>query len=481
MLVFVQRSQATTIDPTTAEFETTAGKKVFMDISRIPTLIVSRSKKNREVFEYRNKKKGIAVVGETSHCTSMCSCANLCLLNNMETKLYLYVCVPREIEKYQETEDTVGDRVDSLSNATGRLLNHSLVFSGDISRMNTCLPRLLRRPSLAQVVRTEPKFFKAWGSEVDYRAKPDLLRPIFLQMRRGESDAFLAKLEEDNGKPADDKNQWNRFWPIEFQKKSPDVMLAGKGISVDDILNNSIYISPFTGPHVCGFCGLTVQGTGIESLLEHFATRHRKLRDSYFSCPACINVVIVSWESYSRHFAKTHEASTALLIVLNQIQTHVRTSWGIALLAFIKVINILDLSLDLGEEPDQVITAYGGYTPIGDGQVKVLIKEVKKRQDHFLPGFLRAPRDTELGGLSTPGMMSRANSPPRAGIRRMVQRPPTPQPSGSSQPHTNPLHMELENVDISTELTRCINSIRSPTEGIEHEGEIYGVLGGQRT
>jgi hypothetical protein len=39
--------------------------------------------------------------------------------------------------------------------------------------------------------------------------------------------------------------------------------------------------------------------------------------------------------------------------------------------------------------------------------------------------------------------------------------------------------MELENVDISTELTRCINSIRSPTEGIEHEGEIYGVLGGQ--
>jgi hypothetical protein len=59
MLVFAQRSQATTMDPTSPEFETTAGKKVFMDISRTPTLIVTRGELNGEVYTYKNKNISI--------------------------------------------------------------------------------------------------------------------------------------------------------------------------------------------------------------------------------------------------------------------------------------------------------------------------------------------------------------------------------------------------------------------------------------
>ncbi len=173
MLVFAQRSQATTMDPTSPEFETTTGKKVFMDISRTPTLIVARSELNGEVYTYKNKKTGIAVVRESRHSTKMCTCSDLCITNNFETKLFYFICIPKEVEQFKDDMDEVGDRVEELLNASGRFLNRSLVFYGDISKLNTSLPRLLRRPSLCQVVRTEPKWFTPWGSEVDFRAKPE--------------------------------------------------------------------------------------------------------------------------------------------------------------------------------------------------------------------------------------------------------------------------------------------------------------------
>jgi hypothetical protein len=472
------------MDPTSPEFETTTGKKVFMDISRTPTLIVTRSELNGEVYTYKNKKTGIAVVRESRHSTKMCTCSDLCIMNNFETKLFYYICIPKEVEQFKDDMDEVGDRVEELLNASGRFLNHSLVFYGDISKLNTSLPRLLRRPSLCQVVRAEPKWFTPWGSEVDFRARPELLRPIVIQIRRGESEAFLKYMEKDNGKPADDKDEWHRFWPLELQRKSTDVLLTGKEISVDEILNNSIFVSPFTGPHVCSYCGTTVTGTGIESLLDHLVRHHRKLRDSVFSCPVCISTVVVSWEAFPRHFARTHEASTGLLVVLNQIQTHVRTAWGLALVAFIKVVNTLDISLELGQEPDQVVTTFGGYTPIGDGQVKLLIREVKKRQEHFLQSFLRTQREAEASGMRTPGMVSRSASPQRGasslGKRKMSQRVPSPRPMGSGQARDTTFSMEVENVDICTELTRCINSMGSAPLGRSSDETIAGFYeGGQ--
>ena len=95
MLVFARQSQMTTMDPTSPEFETTTGKKVFMDISRTPTLIVARSELNGEVYTYKNKKTGIAVVRESRHSTKMCTCSELCIMNNFETKLFYYICIPK--------------------------------------------------------------------------------------------------------------------------------------------------------------------------------------------------------------------------------------------------------------------------------------------------------------------------------------------------------------------------------------------------
>jgi hypothetical protein len=459
---------------------------MFMDISRTPTLIVSRGELNGEVYTYKNKKMGIAVIREMCHSTNMCTCNDLCILNNMESKLFFYICIPKEVEQFKEEMDEVGDKVEGLLNASGRFLNHSFVFYGEISKLNTSLPRLLRRPSLCQEVRTEPKWYSPWGSEVDFRARPELLKPIVIQLRRGESDAFLRNMEKDNGRPADDKDEWHRFWPLELQKKSADVLLAGKGISVDEILNNSIFVSPFTGPHVCSYCGTTVTGTGIESLLDHLVRSHRKLRDSVFNCPVCISTVAVTWDSFSRHFLRTHEASTGLLVVLNQIKTHVRTAWGLALIAFIKVVNTLDISLELGQEPDQVITAFGGYTPTGDGQVKLLLKEVKKRQEHFLPSFLRTQREAEATGMRTPGMVSRSASPQglrgtsSLGKRKMSQRIPSPRPLGSGQARENPFSMEVESVDICTELTRCINSMGTAPPGRSSEETVASFFEGRQ-
>ncbi len=151
LLVFPQRSQMTTVDPTTPEFETSSGKMMFMDISRTPTLIVSRGELNGEVYTYKNKKMGIAVIREMCHSTNMCTCSDLCILNNMESKLFFYICIPKEVEQFKEEMDEVGDKVEGLLNASGRFLNHNFVFYGEISKLNTSLPRLLRRPSLCQV------------------------------------------------------------------------------------------------------------------------------------------------------------------------------------------------------------------------------------------------------------------------------------------------------------------------------------------
>jgi hypothetical protein len=162
----------------------------------------------------------------------------------------------------------------------------------------------------------------------------------------------------------------------------------------------------------------------------------------------------------------------------------VRTAWGLALLAFIKLVNTLDISLELGQEPDQVVTAFGGYTPTGDGQGKMLIKEVKKRQEHFLPSFLRTQRETEADGMRTPGMVSRSASPLRGasslGKRKMSQRVPSPRPMGSGQARDTTFSMEVENVDICTELTRCINSMGSAPLGRSSDETTSGFYeGGQ--
>jgi hypothetical protein len=71
--------------------------------------------------------------------------------------------------------------------------------------------------------------------------------------------------------------------------------------------------------------------------------------------------------------------------------------------------------------------------------VKLLLKEVKKRQEHFLPSFLRTQREAEATGMRTPGMVSRSASPQglrgtsSLGKRKMSQRIPSPRPLGSGQ------------------------------------------------
>jgi hypothetical protein len=95
----------------------------------------------------------------------------------------------------------------------------------------------------------------------------------------------------------------------------------------------------------------------------------------------------------------------------------------------------------------------------GDGQIKLLLKEVKKRQEHFLPNFLRSQREPEATGMRTPRMVSRSSSPPGTrgnsslGKRKMSQPVASPQPMSSGQARENQFSMEVENVDICKELT----------------------------
>ena len=102
---------------------------------------------------------------------------------------------------------------------------------------------MLRTP-LACVSRGPAKAYTPLASKVDLAKKPVVLKAVMAQISRPEYLAKIPRYTEDSG-PQNSKVLC-RFPPAEWQQRSIDVKARDK-MTVDEILNNSVFASRTTG------------------------------------------------------------------------------------------------------------------------------------------------------------------------------------------------------------------------------------------
>ena len=130
--------------------------------------------------------------------------------------------------------------------------------------------------------------------------------------------------------------------------------------------------------------------TGIDKLIEHICIAHRGLRTAAFSCPACVGVSVLHWESFAVHWEKFHSSGTALAMVLNEACVHARYGWGIALLAVITTTSVLGVQMQESGEPESYVTPWGGYCGGRFNNAKrELTDRIKAAQETVLPEKLK--------------------------------------------------------------------------------------------
>ncbi len=128
-------------------------RNLVFDIAREPVLILEKNGRNTAFRLYRDGKRGLPALQELRHRTVDCSCCELSLRNGIEGRTFTSVCYPRQYMKGNLVSETYADTLDFLNQANMRYLNPSLVFFGKISSINTTLPKLMRRQSLAKLER----------------------------------------------------------------------------------------------------------------------------------------------------------------------------------------------------------------------------------------------------------------------------------------------------------------------------------------
>ena len=112
---------------------------------------------------------------------------------------------------------------------------------------------------------------------------------------------------------------------MEWQQRSIDVKARDK-LTVDKILNNSVFASPCYGDIMCSFCCNMIITRDIADVLAHLVNRHKKLVRSWFSCPVCISTTITDWNGFSNHWLQYHSSCLSLIVVLEEANIAVRLS-----------------------------------------------------------------------------------------------------------------------------------------------------------
>ena len=390
-LVFCDKKQLMTMDRTAPGYEVAGSVPYFMDSAREPVLQLVRHPNNSTFKMWKDNKCGVPGIPEHGHATRNCACLESSLGNNMEAGYFFAICIPREYLLPPRSLEPYADGLETLNNTSQRYLNTSLTYVGVLSEINTSIPRLIRRASLAKMERESPMPFKPIGGEINWREKTEGLKATLAQLRRPEMLQYKISL------PIPDKNEssgaadWPRFHSKEEQTNVWDIKLAGyvNYVGMDSILNNSIFVNPFWGPFRCPFCEDIVSTSGIQTLLGHLLVEHRKLQESVFTCPVCVGITVASWDSWPEHWETYHVPGQAMAMVLNEMAVNVRFGWGLALIAAITTCNILGAKLDEGEEPDMRTNPWGGYCP-RTYRAKTMQARVKEARDKILPEALRS-------------------------------------------------------------------------------------------
>jgi hypothetical protein len=284
------------LDETAPGFEVPGAEYCFLDIAREPVLILERNTRNTVFRLYRDGKKGIPSLQEHRHKTADCSCCELSMRNNLEARTFTTVCYPRKFMMANLVAETYADNLEYLNQVNMRYLNPSLVFFGKLSTINTSIPKLARRQSLAKLEREAPHPYLPWGAEVDYKQRPDVLRVLLLQVYWKDTSCFYKSLPISDKHGENNVEDWPMFFSKEEQQQTAESRLAGwtNYVSMDSILANAVHVAPWWGPTLCCWCVGIVVMSGIQDLIGHIVLVHRVMQEGIFSCPSCLGVSTVS-------------------------------------------------------------------------------------------------------------------------------------------------------------------------------------------
>jgi len=215
------------LDETAPGFEVPGAEYCFLDIAREPVLILERNIRNMAFCNYRKGKKGIASLQEHRHKTADYSCCELSMQNNLEARAFTQVCYPRKFMMANLVAETYADNLEYLNQANMRYLNPSLIFFGKLRAINTSIPKLARRQSLAKLEREAPHPYLPWGAEVDFQQRPDVLRALLLQVYRKDTSCFYKSLPISDKHNESNLEDWPRFFSKEEQQQMTETGWQG--------------------------------------------------------------------------------------------------------------------------------------------------------------------------------------------------------------------------------------------------------------
>ena len=357
----------------------------FWASSEKAVLILNRSADNTSTYtgEYR---KLLPSIGAKHSPT--CACSAAMLNNSLPYSYYSTICVPAILLPEPDIR-TVPETRYAL-NETPCYLNRSILFAGPVSTAATATPLIALRQPLARLKREAATSYKISGSSTNLLDKPALLRKLCAELHKPDFRCFTRFFTKDNGD--EDNSDFCRFPNRSQQYKSVDIQFA-QTPSMDYLLSNAVHVSPFHGLAKCPFCDDTIVMKGIRSLVTHIVTKHRRLKTSVFTCPACVVLSVTKWDSYTRHFDEVHHASTGLLCALYEHNTHSRMAYGVALSAVVTMTAFLPNADETCAETPFSYSLFGGYAPLGEGQDALLLQAIVALQREILPSDVRNNMD----------------------------------------------------------------------------------------
>jgi hypothetical protein len=188
------------------------------------------------------------------------------------------------------------------------------------------------------------------------------------QVAKQEFSCFLSNFESEEGLSME---QHDFCFPDKStQEQCPDISLQHDTTHplLDSILYNLTFVAPFRGLYCCPYCPKEknkLRARGITSLITHLVEHHKKLLTSWFSCPPCLNMTIVDWDTFPEHYQCHHEQDTVLMVILDKTLSHSRTCWATALASYIAKTNVWLNTTNRQEikstEQNYTSSAIGGY------------------------------------------------------------------------------------------------------------------------
>jgi len=332
--------------------------------NRKPILITARRHSTTTPQPPAQNSTGGYIVMPARH-KMRCRCTNPIVNNNLDSMLYLQVCLPQDASP-EYLVDHLPDAAGAPS-AQAVAQNVSMQYFSYVSKAGTVTPKLARRQPLANLARTPAVPWMQPFAEADLLEDRKFLGELMAQVERPELASFAAHLEAQEG-TQDRYGQEYRFDSLDRQMLSMDVACHGKRhpMSVDSILSNSVHVAPYHGKLICPFCTDVLEVDGISDAIAHLLLSHRSLQSSIFSCPGCVECCIFSFATYAVHYRDMHQASSAMMVVLDETHVAQRLWWAQALVAITTTREILgEFPPPKKEEAPYKWSALGGYVKKG--------------------------------------------------------------------------------------------------------------------